>query len=114
MAAGASDPVPEAARAGSTPSRRPATPGSRAAAPRSSSAARPPACTTARAPPDGRDGDRLASLTVVGPSLAWADAYATAGFVLGDQALDWVDRRPGYAGLAIGDDRIARWTPDLD
>jgi thiamine biosynthesis lipoprotein len=56
----------------------------------------------------------LTSLTVVGPSLAWADAYATAGFVLGDRALDWVTDRVGYGALAIDANRRLGWTSRLD
>ncbi len=53
----------------------------------------------------------LRSLTVVGPSLAWADAYATAAFVMGETGLDWVDARPGYGALAVTADGSLRWTP---
>jgi thiamine biosynthesis lipoprotein len=56
----------------------------------------------------------LTSLTVVGPSLGWADAYATTGFVLGAEALDWVDARPGYGAFAIWPDRRIAWTTRLD
>jgi len=66
-----------------------------------------------RTPDDGSD-PALASLTVVGPSLGWADAYATAGFILGDGALDWVDARPGYGALAVWPDRRLGWTMRLD
>ena len=50
------------------------------------------------------------SLTVVGPSLAYADGYATAGFAMGIEALAWVNRHAGYRayGLAgVGPD--IRW-----
>ena len=56
----------------------------------------------------------LVSLTVVGPSLGWADAYATAGFVLGARALAWIEDRPGYGALAITPDRQLAWTARLD
>ena len=58
--------------------------------------------------------DGLASLTVVGPSLGWADAYATAGFVLGDRALAWVEARSGYGGLAVTGGRQLAWTARVD
>ncbi|HEX8025517.1 MAG TPA: FAD:protein FMN transferase [Candidatus Limnocylindrales bacterium] len=58
--------------------------------------------------------DTLASLTVVGPSLGWADAYATAGFVLGDRALGWIEDRAGYGGLAVTHDRRLAWTARVD
>ncbi|MEO7664495.1 MAG: FAD:protein FMN transferase, partial [Candidatus Limnocylindrales bacterium] len=56
----------------------------------------------------------LRSMTVVGPSLAWADAYATAAFVMGIDGLAWVHDHPGYGALAIpADDRVV-WTPVVD
>jgi thiamine biosynthesis lipoprotein len=64
--------------------------------------------------PASRRHPALASLTVTGPSLAWADAYATAGFVLGPAALAWLDDRPGYGGMAIHTDRRLTWTSRLD
>ena len=53
---------------------------------------------------DGRTGDAahaLASITVVGPELAWADAFATAAFALGGAGLTWVRRFAGYEALAV-------------
>ena len=41
------------------------------------------------------------SFTVVGPSLAWADAYATAGLVMGLDAMGWVASHPGYGAIAV-------------
>ena len=53
-------------------------------------------------------------MTVVGPSLTWADAYATAAFVLGMDGLGWVADHDGYGALAItADDRVV-WTPVID
>lgn len=54
------------------------------------------------------------SLTVVGPSLTWADAYATAAFVMGLDGLAWVHDRVGYGALAItAQDRVV-WTPAVE
>ena len=56
---------------------------------------------------DGRDGTRataFASLTVVGPSLAWADAFATAAFARGHDGLGWLARFDGYVGFAVRHD----------
>ncbi len=53
---------------------------------------------------DGRTGqpaDSLASMTVVGPHLTWADAFATTAFVLGRDGVDWVTNFDGYRALAI-------------
>lgn len=52
----------------------------------------------------GRPATALASATVVGPSLTFADAYATAAFVLGRQAIGWIDELDGYAALLIDAD----------
>lgn len=50
------------------------------------------------------------SLTVVGPSLTYADAYATTGFVMGHDGLGWVNRHAGYRAHGIvGDDAGVRW-----
>jgi len=53
---------------------------------------------------DGRTGrpvGELASMTVVGPHLTWADAFATTAFVMGLDGIDWVARFDGYRALAI-------------
>jgi FAD:protein FMN transferase len=49
----------------------------------------------------GRPSDALASMTVVGPHLTWADAFATAAFVMGPEGVDWVANFDGYRALAI-------------
>jgi FAD:protein FMN transferase len=43
----------------------------------------------------------LASITVVGASLAETDAFATAAFAMGSAARDWVESLDGYEGFAI-------------
>jgi thiamine biosynthesis lipoprotein len=53
---------------------------------------------------DPRDGSRpsaLLSVTVVGPSLMWADVLATAAFVRGPDAPAWVARRLGYSATVV-------------
>jgi thiamine biosynthesis lipoprotein len=40
-------------------------------------------------------------MTVVGPHLTWADAFATTAFVMGLDGIDWVSRFDGYRALAI-------------
>ncbi|MES2208616.1 MAG: FAD:protein FMN transferase [Chloroflexota bacterium] len=67
-----------------------------------------------RDPRTGRVPHELVSLTVVGPDLAWADAYATTGFVMGIDGLAWIDDRPGYGALAITAGREVLWTPEID
>jgi thiamine biosynthesis lipoprotein len=46
------------------------------------------------------NGDLL-SLTVAGPSLTLADAYATVGFAMGKAGVAWLACRPGYSPYAI-------------
>jgi thiamine biosynthesis lipoprotein len=59
------------------------------------------------------------SVTVVGPNLTYADAYATAAFAMGPTGLAWLAGRPGYEGCAVtgeADSANARlaWTPGFD
>ena len=56
----------------------------------------------------------LRSVTVVGPGLAFTDAYATAIYVMGLPGLEWLDAYPEYAALAITDDDQMVWTPGMD
>lgn len=46
----------------------------------------------------------LRSATVCGPSLLWADVYATAAYVLGRDALGWIARLTGYSALLVDAD----------
>ena len=64
-------------------------------------------------PHTGRPGGRAASATVTGPSLAMADALATALAVGGDAALAAVDGLPGYAGYLIRPDGTETWTSGI-
>jgi thiamine biosynthesis lipoprotein len=53
-------------------------------------------------PHTGRPARGVLSVTVTGPDLATADAYATALFALGSGEADWFSREPGYAAMATG------------
>lgn len=55
-------------------------------------------------PRTGRAATAWASVTVAGPSLTWADAFATTAFVLGAEGPAWVENFPGHAVIAIGRD----------
>jgi thiamine biosynthesis lipoprotein len=56
-------------------------------------------------PHTGRPPDGLASVTIAGPSLALADAYATAAFAMGAaRARDWTESLDGYQAYAIDSD----------
>jgi thiamine biosynthesis lipoprotein len=60
-------------------------------------------------PPSG-----LLSMTVVGPSLTYADAYSTAAFVMGERGAAWVACIDGYDALAITSQHRTVWTPGLE
>jgi len=55
-------------------------------------------------PRTGRPAAELASVTVVGPRVTRADAYATAAFAMGGTARDWVESLDGYEALGIAPD----------
>jgi thiamine biosynthesis lipoprotein len=57
----------------------------------------------------------LASVTIIGPDLTFADAYATAVFVMGVDGLSWLhERHPDYGGFVITHDETTFSTPLFD
>jgi FAD:protein FMN transferase len=63
-------------------------------------------------PHTGRPASGLASLTVVGPSLTLADAYATAAFAMGPaRARDWTASLDAYETFAITESGDTWQTP---
>jgi thiamine biosynthesis lipoprotein len=56
-------------------------------------------------PSTGRPTEGLLSVTVVGPSLTLADAYATAVFAMGLPGVAWAASRTGYDVLGITAER---------
>lgn len=52
-------------------------------------------------PRDGSAADEVLSVTVVGPSLLWADVLATAAFVRGRAGLALVEGVAGYEALVV-------------
>jgi len=44
---------------------------------------------------------QFSSMTVIGPHLMWADAFATAGFALGDAGIEWVEKFPDYTAFTL-------------
>ncbi len=57
-------------------------------------------------PHSGHPPDGIASMTVIGPSLTWADTWATAAFAMGIRGVDWVARElTGYEACAVSSDR---------
>lgn len=61
----------------------------------------------------GKGATDLASVTVVGPDLALADAYATAATAMGRKALDWLASLEGYESAVITSDGGAFTSPGL-
>ncbi len=61
-------------------------------------------------PHTGQAPRELLSLTVAGPSLALADAYATAALAMGRAGLAWVADRPGYGAYAIDRELRPSWS----
>jgi thiamine biosynthesis lipoprotein len=53
----------------------------------------------------------IASVTVVGPDLGLADAYATAVFVMGAEGIEWIRGQHGYDVLMLTHDDRELTTP---
>jgi thiamine biosynthesis lipoprotein len=62
-------------------------------------------------PATGRPATGLASITLVGRHLTEVDALATAAFVMGDAAGEWVSARRGIEAYAVRADGRSWWTP---
>lgn len=56
-------------------------------------------------PTTGTAATALLSVTVIGPSLTWADVYATAAFARGPDCVSWLAGLPGHAAFVVGTDR---------
>lgn len=54
------------------------------------------------------------SVTVAGLSLAFADAYATAGFAMGADGIAWLATLPGYAGCVVTREGRLVWTEGFE
>jgi thiamine biosynthesis lipoprotein len=55
-------------------------------------------------PFSGAPATRWSSVTVTGPDLAVADAYATAAVAMGERALRWLPRLAGYESAVVTSD----------
>jgi thiamine biosynthesis lipoprotein len=49
----------------------------------------------------GDEDDPIVSMTVIGPHLAWVDAFATVAFVMGRAGLDWVSGFADHQAVAV-------------
>jgi thiamine biosynthesis lipoprotein len=67
-----------------------------------------------RDPHTGATPAGLRSLSVVGPDLATVDAFATAGFAMGEAGIGWVARQPGFGALGITTGGRIVWSPLVD
>ena len=63
-------------------------------------------------PHTGAPAAELASVSVVGPSLMWADVYATAAFARGRGGLGWLAGLPSYDALVVHVDGTVETTAD--
>jgi thiamine biosynthesis lipoprotein len=52
-------------------------------------------------PLTGRPVNEQVSVTVIGPDLTWADAYATAAVAMGPAAPTWLEGVSGYEGMGL-------------
>ncbi|MBN1170848.1 MAG: FAD:protein FMN transferase [Micromonosporaceae bacterium] len=64
-------------------------------------------------PHTGQPAKRLRSVTVVGPNLAIADAYATTAVAMGEQGLTWLAGLHGYEVAAVTEDGQGFCSPNL-
>jgi FAD:protein FMN transferase len=55
-------------------------------------------------PRRGRPAAGVCSVTVTGPDLGRADAYATAAVAMGEAGLDWLAKLDGYESAVVADD----------
>jgi thiamine biosynthesis lipoprotein len=62
-------------------------------------------------PHTGQPPVGVLSVTVTGPELATADAYATAAFAMGRWAARWTARLSGYEAMTITSDETVLTTP---
>jgi FAD:protein FMN transferase len=59
-------------------------------------------------PATGAPASGLLSASVIGPSLTWADVYATAAFVRGRDAVAWLGQLSDHAAVLVDTDGVVR------
>jgi len=64
-------------------------------------------------PHSRRPVTELVSVTIVGPNLTYADAYATAAFAMGDACRDWLPSLRDHEAYVIGRSGRAWWTAGM-
>jgi FAD:protein FMN transferase len=60
-----------------------------------------------------RPVDDVLSVTITGPELGTADAYATAAFAMGAAGPAWTARLRGYEAMTVTSDGRSLRTPDF-
>jgi thiamine biosynthesis lipoprotein len=67
-----------------------------------------------RDPYTGEASTQVLAASVVGPSLLWADVFATAAIARGADAVDWVSGLHGTSGLLVmADGSVHRWANEV-
>jgi thiamine biosynthesis lipoprotein len=64
-------------------------------------------------PRTGRPAEELVSVTVTGWSLTRVDAYATAAFAMGPDAIGWIEAQRGHQALIVTPDGRTAATTDF-
>ena|GEM_PF-47050 len=61
-----------------------------------------------------RAPEGVLSVTIVGPDLAVADAYATAAFAMGRAGAEWAATLPGHGAIVILDDHTISYSASVE
>jgi thiamine biosynthesis lipoprotein len=62
---------------------------------------------------DGNPPSGLTSITVVGPDITLADAYATAAFAKGSEGPSWINELPGFEVFAVDENNTTIYSQGL-
>ena len=66
-------------------------------------------------PRTGRPPEGIASMTIIGASLTWADTWATAAYAMGIRGVEWIASEiEGYEACAISTDGHLVMTPGFE
>jgi len=56
----------------------------------------------------------IESLTVIGPNIYEADCYATAGFAMGKDGINFIEKLPNFEGYMVDHNGIATLTTNFN
>ncbi|MDR3559365.1 MAG: FAD:protein FMN transferase [Candidatus Pacebacteria bacterium] len=65
-------------------------------------------------PKNGENVNEISSLTVIGPDAYEADRFATAGFAMGAEGINFIERLAGFEGYMIDQKGIATLTSGFE